>query len=474
MRRIDRIRPFKNPAFLYSAFSGSLAAWDRSRSSAIALTGSGAVRYQAASGARINLMRNPSVETNTTGWAVNAGVTIARVSTWAKSGSWSLESTATSQSLPGILIGYGAGNLARVSSGLTYTASVWVKNQAAGTCEFQARLYGCDLALTQKGDIGGSFVAIPAGGEGIVTVVATIPAGSDGAFLTLVANDSGGNAIQIGVTVWIDPITGIVGTAHASPSVSRAAAWVEEATTNLLKNPSAETNLTDIPATGATGTRDTSYASIGAASAKAVTNNGASSEGLIFDTATGLGYTGSVRTFIGSCMARGSGTVSVFIQFVYTDASVVTGSALNIALTGQWQRIVTPTLASDSAKTLDKIRLHIRTQTQQAATFYVDASQIEEKAYATSYCDGAIGTGVSTGRWGHGCSSPSSGTNFFTTSAPMRVPSCRPRGRTKETWLAPMISVSGALVRPDGWMDWSDLSSSSTVHSPLSAQKSSV
>src|SRR5205823_3192629 len=32
--------------------------------------------------------------------------------------------------------------------------------------------------------------------------------------------------------VWLDPVTGVLGTAHASPSVSQAAPWVEEGVTN--------------------------------------------------------------------------------------------------------------------------------------------------------------------------------------------------------------------------------------------------
>jgi hypothetical protein len=207
---------------------------------------------------------------------------------------------------------------------------------------------------------------------------------------------------------WADPITGIAGTAHASPSISKAAFWVEEGTTNLLLNPSAETGLTNIGPWGtATRTQSSVAAYLGTSSVEVMT--AATSDGVAFLTSTGLASTG--ETFTGQVRVRAKTSadvgklVNVRFYPTYTDATSENfGGPTQVSLTNSWQ-LVTITATFRSDKTIDLLRILVQAASAAAPSFYADCAQIEKKPYATSYCDGSLGTGYTWAGTAHASAS---------------------------------------------------------------------
>lgn len=184
---------------------------------------------------------------------------------------------------------------------------------------------------------------------------------------------------------------------------------VEEATTNFLANPSAEVDLTNIPALGgATVSRIADTTMVGAWIVRAACDGSAGSQGVYFRAPPGLALAGA-RTLTGSFFAGGAGTVNALFQFYYTDGTSANQPNNVFTFSGAWTRYVLSPRASDAAKTLDAVYLLIRTTTAQAVTFDVDAAQIEEKGYATSYTDGSLGTGYTWSGTAHASSSTRAG-----------------------------------------------------------------
>lgn len=177
--------------------------------------------------------------------------------------------------------------------------------------------------------------------------------------------------------------------------MARQVLKLEEGTTNLVANPSAETGLTRIFASDAAGapiTRITATPWVGTGAVQCVANGAAALQGILYYSLAGVGGT-AVRTFIGSLALRGAGTVSVFMSAVYSDLTTTVGAVTNVTAGAGWTRVTTPPITTVAGKTLDVVVLHARTATAQAVTFVVDGAHIEQKPYATSYADGALGTG---------------------------------------------------------------------------------
>jgi hypothetical protein len=180
---------------------------------------------------------------------------------------------------------------------------------------------------------------------------------------------------------------------YGNTPVSTQARFFETSTTNLVPQPSGEADFGLVTRATAT-TVVTKTASPSAVSgsyvAQVVCEGTGAAEGVVYLTNTGLAL--ATNTFTGSIHGRGSGTVRAYLRFYYTDASIMDTNAGPFTLTSSWQRFVV-TATSDPTKTIDRISVMIRTATIQAVTFETDAAQIEQKAYATSYCDGSLGTG---------------------------------------------------------------------------------
>lgn len=170
---------------------------------------------------------------------------------------------------------------------------------------------------------------------------------------------------------------------------------VEEATTNLITNPSIEVDTTGWAIyNGSTISRDTTYSVFGDASLKIVTDDVGASEGaqsnVSANTAASTEYTLSVY-------ARGSGTV----RLAFWDA----GGGLQVSgvltLTDTWTRLeFTATFGVGAVR-----NIYIFTSQKLDVTYYCDGWQLEAQDYATSYADGTLGTGYAWTGAAHGSTS---------------------------------------------------------------------
>ena len=422
--RILKLQTVKKNPISFLALGNSLSYQDRNGTGT--LTATGALRYQPGSGGRVNLATQPSFETGV-GQASSRGSSVLAQSTVkALFGSNSLKVDLAAIADSGVnTLARGPANSATVGETWTVSFYVWSDTTRTFKC-------GIEEWSSVPGYLTGLYSdrVISAGQWTRISNTKTLgnSAVNRVAAMFYTTDGLGGTVYVDGVLIeksaeastyfdgsypgcaWADPITGIAGTAHASPSISRAAFWVEEGTTNLCINPSAESAATGTWGPGVTVTRDTTYAYIGTAANKAVCDGAAGDQGVAFYTSAAMGTT-SARTFTGSAFVRGSGQMRVRMRARYTDATDEFGSSsITITLTDAWQRLITPAFTTNAAKTLDFLSLIVTTQTGVATTLYADNGQIEEKAYATSYCDGSLGTGYSWSGTAHASSSSRAGT----------------------------------------------------------------
>jgi len=205
---------------------------------------------------------------------------------------------------------------------------------------------------------------------------------------------------------WFNPSTGQLGTANNSASATRLALFTEEATTNLLTNPridSTMTGWTDLGFLGGgTATRTTNIAYIGQAS-------------IVSQRTTSTGYIGfyqsdSVSVVVGqSYTASGyfqsPDGVPVTLRMQWRDASFAVISTNSVTVTStSWQRGVITAVAPSSAATVQLTVYHEANGTV-GHKFYATCLQIEQKAYATTYCDGSLGTGYAWSGTAHASAS---------------------------------------------------------------------
>lgn len=151
--------------------------------------------------------------------------------------------------------------------------------------------------------------------------------------------------------------------------VPSKAILIEEGTTNLLtaNQSSVETDTTGFaPRGAATITKDSTYAVHGNSSLKVVTSNVASSEGF-YTTNTNVT---AGTTYTASVYLRGTGTVGVVI----VNQNNVGLNTVNVTLNDTWQRFAVSAMAQSEDTSFS---IHVRTNTQQAATFYADCLQLE-------------------------------------------------------------------------------------------------
>lgn len=371
---------------------------------------------------RWNLVRNPRAANDLTGWTANGG-TIARVTDdpQAVHGTC-IEVTSTASTNTGMtMMPVGSARLRAmvphvisfdvwyVSGGSGWKANAYIAD-AAGAFLFNTTMANFTPGATRQ-RLSYIYTPVTAGAHFLTLQLWTTTAAvsvlrvSDvvveeatwfpaGAVPSYFDGSTGG--------AWLDPITGMLGTAHASPSVSRAALWVEEGTTNAITNPSFETNATDWNALGSTTlSRDTTYAALGAASLKIVSGNVAAGEGAYFAinkaaAANGQNWTGQLRF-------RGSGTWLLRVAEYDATPAFLAQSTVQVTATDQWQTVSLSRLLNQA--TTAWVTILFSTPTQQASTCWIDCVQLEQKAYATSYCDGSLGTGYSWSGTAHASSS---------------------------------------------------------------------
>lgn len=164
---------------------------------------------------------------------------------------------------------------------------------------------------------------------------------------------------------------------------------IEEATTNLVTNPSLEVDASGWSADGtSTIVRSPDRAEVGSASALC-TRNDHSNVAVRSLTVPSAGtyalaasvYIPSATTVTGDVLIRLGG---------FTGSGTVSTSNANTSARDQWQRV-------SSVVTIDAGDLSgfliVVAGLATGGTIYMDAGQVEQKDHATSYTDGSLGTG---------------------------------------------------------------------------------
>jgi hypothetical protein len=202
---------------------------------------------------------------------------------------------------------------------------------------------------------------------------------------------------------WFNPATGALGTVNASPSTTDLVVWVEEATTNLIENPSFDTNTNWWNQWGATMplSRITYYRYAGSGGGMVVSTTGTHGIAPLYSAspAVAAGETVTLSAYI----FNPSGHVTIGIEWV-TAGNVSNGfstTTTTTVMSDVWQRVIlTVTAPANTAKARPYL-----VSSGSGHTWYVDAIQLEKKSYATSYCDGARGTGYTWTGTAHASSS---------------------------------------------------------------------
>lgn len=156
---------------------------------------------------------------------------------------------------------------------------------------------------------------------------------------------------------------------------------VPDGTTNYIQNPSFRFDTTGWNTSGSTITRVLDYARFGIASLKVVTNGSALNEGAYYrvNNLTNISDPLTVSAYV-----RGNGKVR--IRLITSPAGSQWFSKTVILDPNKWKRIEVTGFTKGS----NDVRLYVESAetTAKALTFYVDAAQMERKAYSTTYCDG--------------------------------------------------------------------------------------
>ncbi len=154
-----------------------------------------------------------------------------------------------------------------------------------------------------------------------------------------------------------------------------------ETTTNIVRNPSAEIDLTDWFADGSAITRSDVEARFGRFSVRVVTNGANPNEGAHVRSFPG----NSGTPYAGSAYIRGSGRVQLVLRDGFNgDEFISDPLSLN---PDRWIRI-SDVIGRTGAAVSNDLAVHIETIGIQAITFYIDGVQIEQKPYSTTYIDG--------------------------------------------------------------------------------------
>lgn len=421
-----------NPILTYLPLNGTLAGTDRNGT--FSATGSGALRWQPADGARVNYVLNPRCANDTANWTGSTS-TISRVADAEFVGGYALNVKVE-------VAGIGRG--ARTNG----FEQGWRFGQGQRTFSFDAKAISAATTLdvyAVEYDAAGTLLASGAVGLG-KAVTSSVQRFSQSYTPTNAATEivHFGLRTKNSVTVefrisnvvveegniaspayfdgssagasWFDPRTGQLGTAHASPSCEQLTAWVEEGTTNYIANPRAESNTTGWFTYGdRTLSRDTTKAYIGSASFKVEASTTIASMNY-FMSATGItiGATGSVTA-----------SAMVYVPTSWTGGDICidargfglgSPSQANVDMSkkGQWQRVSTTFTASSTSG-----EVHLTSVSSMPSGQPVNFTniQLENKSYATSYCDGSLGTGYSWAGTAHASASTRTVTSVYRTKA---------------------------------------------------------
>jgi hypothetical protein len=185
---------------------------------------------------------------------------------------------------------------------------------------------------------------------------------------------------------------------------------IAEATTNLCTNPSLETNTTGwVVWSGGTLARSSDYARYGLFSLKVTTSATPGASGAYFgNMAKSAG-----QTYTASCWVYRTESIAT-LDFRLMENTTTIGSAVTLPQARGWHFVsVTGTTATGATDLRALVR---RASGSTVFDFYVDALQVELKAYPTPYCDGSLG-GYSAGGVANGTGHSWSGTAHASTSS---------------------------------------------------------
>lgn len=163
--------------------------------------------------------------------------------------------------------------------------------------------------------------------------------------------------------------------------------------TNMIRNPSFETNLTEWSSAGSgttTRTRDNTQSRFGSWSQKCVTDGTFSGQGANFNGTGNVGVVanpGETWTLSGYFFqAAGGMNAQIAIEWLNAGGGSISTSTANLVLgAGTWTRhSVTATAPALTAKAFCRFR----TAAGVAVTFFIDGCQMEEASSASTYVDG--------------------------------------------------------------------------------------
>ena len=440
-----------NPLTFLAPLNGSLVASERQspahgdgRRKDLTLTGSGAIRYQAARNARINLWKNPSAEVDLTGWVTTGGTaTLSRITTDSARGAACFELSATT-------IDHGMSPSANDRTTMAMMASV-----VAHVFSFDVKLVSGAgdwyLAINERNASGSSLASsvvaltVASGWNRVAFVYTPTAIGTDHLTIKFLRNSTAASTILIDGGVlesgasaspipthfdgstggaWVDPITGFLGTAHASPSVSQAALWAEEGVTNTIPDPifgnAAITNYWAAVGLAAIS-KIATHAYLGSASGKAVCT-AAITDGIEqLSTSGGAAATAQVWTLNGHIRAFAAGDVGktvkpVIVERTSLDVEVLANTGSAITLTDAPQAFSYTVTLSGGATTA-KVTARFVAGAAVAVDFVLLDAQLANKAYATSVAAGSLGTGDAWSGTAHASNSVRTICNINTTGA---------------------------------------------------------
>lgn len=360
-----------------------------------------------------NLATNPSMD------AVTPGTTVLRTNLLTNSNmevdpwdDYSTDSNATSsttEAKDGILstkitpsasgIRGAKTTIASVSAGVSYTFSAWVLRES-GSSSMSAQIQWLDgvtpLTLSTQ-----SFSSAPINTWSRMFITATAPDGATTAEVSIVFND----AVAATDVAYIDSalfeqtdqlrpyfdgstvdalgwVYDWTGTEDASTSTAKATATVFR--TNLVTNPSFETNTTGWAASSSSIARTTSQYYSG--SACLLITPSASNGGVVSPLATTI----PSATHTASAWVKGSAGDIIRIELNERTSgglSLVGTTTVNLTLNGAWQRLSATRLFGTTGATAN-FNIYNTTST---ALFFVDATMLETSGTVGIYFDGSSG-----------------------------------------------------------------------------------
>lgn len=189
-------------------------------------------------------------------------------------------------------------------------------------------------------------------------------------------------------TILVESLAGTAGRfTITGPERYDSGLWLEEGTTNLLTNPSFETDTTGWSADGGvTFTRVTSEHYDGVAAAQCV-NSGSGQQGFFTPSGSAIAATtGEAVTLSGYLKSSDIANAFAFItEYSIVPAGLRAILGPNTPLTSSFGRLTASGVLGASTAS---VRPGFRSSVSDAGTLHADALQLEKKPYATSYTAG--------------------------------------------------------------------------------------